>query len=312
LSGVLALVLVGPTAGGKSVAALAAAEMLGGEIISADSMKVYRGMDVGTAKPTAEERRRVAHHLLDILDPSESYDAARFAADCARAVEETASRGRAPIVEGGSALYLKSWLEGLFEGPARDERIRSRLRAEAGEKGRAHLHRRLAEVDPASAERIHPNDYRRMERALEVYELTGRPMSELHAGAESRVAPGVRIAGISVPRERLYARIDRRVDAMMAAGLLDEAKALASRPEGLSKEASSALGYAEVLAHLRGEFDLAEAVRLIKRNTRRLARKQMAWFRRFEGVTWVEPGEDEPAASVAARLVEAWGLKPQP
>jgi tRNA dimethylallyltransferase len=305
-------VLVGPTSSGKSAAALAAAELLGGEIISADSMKVYRGMDVGTAKPTAQERRRVAHHLLDILDPSESYDAARFAADCSRAIEEITSRGRAPVVEGGSALYLKAWLEGLFEGPARDERIRSRLRAEAAELGRAHLHRRLAEVDPASAERIHPNDYRRIERALEVYELTGRPMSEMHAGTESRVALGVRIAGISVPRERLYESIDRRVDSMMAAGLLDETRGLASRPGGLSKEAAGALGYAEILAHVRGEIDLSEAVRLIKRNTRRFARKQMAWFRRFQGVTWVEPEEDEPAASVAARLMEAWGLKPQP
>jgi len=300
-------VLIGPTASGKSAVALAAAERLGAEIISADSMKVYRGLDIGTAKPSAAERRRVPHHLIDILDPSESYDAARFAADCDAAMRDIASRGRPVVIEGGTALYLKAWLDGLFEGPERDDEIRRRLRAEADEKGRAYLHRRLAGVDPEAAERIHPNDYRRIERALEVHEITGRPISELQReAAAGRPGPGARVAGLRVPRERLYTRIDERADAMMAAGLLEEAKALAAREEPLSKEAASALGYAELFAHLRGEHDLDEAVRLIKRNTRRFARKQMTWFRRFEGVAWVEPAEGEAAEAVAGRVIAAW------
>jgi len=302
-------VLIGPTASGKSAVALAAAESLGAEIISADSMKVYCGLDIGTAKPSPDERRRVPHHLIDILDPSESYDAARFAADCDAAVRAIASRGRPAVIEGGTALYLKAWLEGLFEGPERDDAVRARLRAEADEKGRACLHHRLAGVDPEAAARIHPNDYRRIERALEVFEITGRPISELQReSAAARPGPvhGARVAGVRLPRERLYARIDDRVDAMMAAGLLDEAKTLAARDEPLSKEAASALGYAELFAHLRGEHDLAEAVRLIKRNTRRFARKQMTWFRRFESVAWIEPEEGEAAETVAEKAMAAW------
>jgi len=302
-------VLVGPTACGKSAVALAAAGKLGAEIISADSMKVYRGMDVGTAKPSTEDRRRVAHHLIDILDASESYDAARFAADCDEAVADITSRGRAVIIEGGTALYLKAWLEGLFEGPERDESIRRRLRAEAEAKGRPHLHRRLAEADPEAAARIHPNDYRRVERALEVFEITGRPISDLQREAASAGGgPQVesRIAGIRLPRERLYAHIDERVDAMMVAGLLEEAKALAARPEPPSKEAASALGYAELFAHIRGEHDLDEAVRLMKRNTRRFARKQETWLRRFESVAWVEPAEGEAVETLAGKVMAAW------
>ncbi len=300
-------IIIGPTASGKSSAALAIAENLGAEIVSADSMKVYRGLDIGTAKPSADEMSRVRHHLIDILDPSESYDASRFVEDCDRVISDLASRGVPAVIEGGTALYLKAYLEGLFEGPGRDDDIRARLRAEAETKGLAHLHRRLDGVDPESASRIHPNDLRRIERALEIFEITGRPISELqHESASQRGHVRATIVGISRPREELYERIDARVDAMMDAGLLEEVLRLAGSGTAISKEAASALGYSELLAHLKGECDLDEAIRLIKRNTRRFSRKQMTWFSRFEGVTWIETGPDEAAASVAERVVRAW------
>ena len=302
------LFLTGQTASGKGAVGAVLARHVGAEIISLDSMKVYRGMDVGTAKPSAERRRQVPHHMVDVVEPHEHFDAALYAAGAERAVEDIASRGAVPLFVGGTALYLKAITEGLFEGPAADARFRARLRAEAARLGTEHLHRRLAEVDPAAAERIHPNDLRRIERALEVYEKTGAPISELQ---EQFGRPSERYAPVimALRREKgdLHDRIERRVDAMMANGMLDEVRRLASGPKPLGKVASQALGYRELLAHLAGDCTLEEAVELIKLHTRQFAKAQMTWFKRIEGVRWFDVARGETPEHTARRLADFLG-----
>ncbi len=279
------LVLTGPTGSGKSALALELAERLGAEIISMDSMTLYRGMDIGTAKPTPEERRRVPHHLIDVLDPWESASVAWWlerAAECCRDIE---ARGRRVLIVGGTALYLKALLHGLFEGPPADEALRQRLTTEAEQRGAQVLHDRLGEIDPATAQRLHPNDLRRIVRALEVWELTGRPISAWQSqwthDAES--GPADRILYLDLPREQLYARIDARVPAMMAAGLVDEVRALRQLPRPLSREAAQALGYKEAFAHLDGRATLEETTALIQTRSRQFAKRQLTWFRHLPG-----------------------------
>jgi len=302
--------IVGPTASGKTSVALELAgnithgDQAGGEIISLDSMQLWRGMDIGTAKPTAEERRRVRHHLIELLEPSESFSVARYVEAAQAAVAEIAGRGRVPLFVGGTALYLKALLAGLFEGPSADWALRAELRRIAAEHGPAHLHERLQSVDPGTAQRLHPNDLRRIVRALEVYEKTGTPISELQrqwsAQRSGRQPP---IFGIARDRAGLYDRINRRVDEMMQGGLLDEVRRLLTMNPG--REARQALGYRELIAHLAGEIpSLDEAVGLIKRNTRRFAKRQLTWFRAFTGIIWIEmrPGDSPQSAATRIRL----------
>lgn len=295
--------LIGQTASGKGAAAVALAQEIGAEIISLDSMKVYRGMDVGTAKPPPERRAMVPHHMIGVADPGEHFSTALYVEGAERAIEEITERGAVPLFAGGTALYLKAMTEGLFEGPPADLDFRARLRAEAAERGPEHLHRRLAEVDPAAAERIHPNDLRRVERALEVYEKTGRPISELQKqfGRPNEKYDAV-IMGLRREKADLHERINRRVDAMMAAGLLDEVRRLAAARGPLGKEASQSLGYKEMLAHLNGECALDEAVELLKLHTRQFAKAQMTWFKRMENVEWFDVALDETVDHVAGRL----------
>jgi tRNA dimethylallyltransferase len=278
-----ALVLTGPTGSGKTQLGLELAERLGAEIVSMDSMAVYRGMDIGTAKPTPDERRRVPHHLLDVLDPWESASVAwwleRAAASC-RAIE---GRGRRVLFVGGTPLYLKALLYGLFDGPPADPAVRQRLTTAAEQEGPAALHRQLAAVDPASAARLHVNDVRRVIRALEVWELTGRPISawqtqwSARPSATDRGPP--RVLWLDLPRAELYARIDARVRGMIADGLVEEVRALLHLPRPLSREAAQALGYKEILAHLAGRSRLDEAIGLIQTRSRRFAKRQLTWFR---------------------------------
>jgi tRNA dimethylallyltransferase len=280
-----ALVLTGPTGSGKSRLALPLAERLGAEIVCMDSMTLYRGMDIGTAKPSAEDRRRVPHHLLDVLDPWESASVAWWleqAAGCCRDIE---GRGRRVLFVGGTPLYLKALQCGLFEGPPADEAIRARLTDEAQTLGRQTLHNRLAEVDPASAARLHPNDLRRIIRALEVWELTGEPLSRRRTQWTQPPAEADtdRILWLDLPREVLYARIDTRVEHMMKEGLVEEVRRLAGLPQSLSREARQALGYKEVLDHLAGVGSLEETVSLIRMRTRNLAKRQVTWFRHLAG-----------------------------
>lgn len=289
-----ARVLTGPTGAGKTRSAIDLARRLGAEIVSMDSMALYRGMDIGTAKPTIDERAEVPHHLIDVLDPWQSASVGWWLDAARQACEDITRRGRTPLFAGGTPLYLKALIFGLFDAPPADETIRKRLQAEADRSGGAALHRRLADVDPRAAERIHVNDLRRVVRALEVFELTGRPISEqqvewstppVETGAESP------IRWIDWPREELYARIDRRVDAMFAGGLVDEVRRLSSLPRPLSREAKQALGYRETLDHLAGRTTLDETIAAVKTHSRQFAKRQLTWFRHLPGCVPVAPHE---------------------
>lgn len=285
------LVIAGPTASGKTALAVALARRLGGEIVNADSQQVYRGLDVGTAKPSAAERAAAAHHLIDVVDPGEGMDAARFAALADAAIADVAARGRLPIVAGGTGLYLRALLHGVVAAPGRDPALRARLEEEAARCGRPALHARLAAIDPAAAARIRPNDLVRTVRALEIA-AGGTMPSELHAGhafQEDRYA--ARLFALDPPRAALHARIDARVAEMFAGGLLDEARALAAR-FGDAVPARWPIGYAEAIACVRGELEVAEAIRRVQVAHRRYARRQVIWLRRERGVEWIAPPID--------------------
>lgn len=290
-----AVILTGPTGCGKSALALDLAEQLGGEIVSADSMTLYRGMDIGTAKPTTAERERIRHHLLDLLDPGESANVAWWRDRAAAACADIAARGKLPVLVGGTPFYLQAVLYGLFDSPPADEPLRRQLEAE----DRFVLHARLAEVDPPTATRLHPNDVRRVVRALEVFALTGRPISSFQESWSAPPAP-IPIVVLDRPRDELYRRIDSRVEAMLAAGWLDECRRLRESP--LSREAGQALGYPELLAFLAGTGPpWNETVARICTRTRQFAKRQLTWFRRLPGAVWV-PAE----AGAADRVRQAW------
>ncbi len=292
------LVIAGPTATGKTEMALRVAERVGGEIVSADSMQIYRRMDIGTAKPTAEERARAAIHLIDFVPPDGEYTVVDFCADAAPLIADIHARGRLPILCGGTGLYIRALTEGFdFPPGRRGGEVRARLRAEADAVGPEALHRRLAQVDPAAAERIEPGDTRRIVRALEVHELTGEPMSAAQGRrrpVDAAGAPEYNCAKyvLTAPRQLLFGRIERRVERMMAAGWLQEVRALVA--EGVTAQAQSmqAIGYRHLLEHLGGARDLDETVRLIKRDTRRYAKRQMTWLRGGEGYRWLAIGSE--------------------
>jgi len=301
------LVVTGPTASGKERLALAVAERLAGEVVSADSMKVYRGLDVGTAKALAAQRAAVPHHLLDVADPGETFSAARWLVLAEAAIADIQARGRVAIVSGGTPFYLKALLEGLFEGPEADPALRRRLRAEAEARGAGHLHARLREVDPVAAGRIHPNDLRRIVRALEVHEKTGRPISALQR-QWGRQRPEYRPLIVAVRRRRddLTRRITDRARRMLDAGLLDEVRSLTEGGAELAKGPRQALGYAEALACLAGNLAKADLLPAIVAHTRQFARRQMTWLRRFEGVRWLEAGPDAATDDLAERTHQWW------
>jgi tRNA dimethylallyltransferase len=296
------LALVGPTASGKSEAAAALTGRLGAEIVSVDSMLVYRGMDVGTAKPTPAERARVPHHLVDVAEPEEPFSVARYQELARAVVEDVDARGHRVLLVGGSGLYFRAIVDEL-EFPATDPSAREELRAEAEVLGPDRLHRRLAEFDPAAAARIEPTNVRRTVRALEVAAVTGRPFSTYAARWERYPDERVRAAGIDVPRDVLARRIEARVRAMVDTGLLDEVRALLDRGLFGWLTASRAIGYAECARHLRGEITLAEATAETVRRTRELARRQMVWFRRDPRIRWFPAGE-HGAIDVVDELTE--------
>jgi len=304
-------ILTGCTAGGKSAVGLVLARRLGGEILSIDSMKVYRRMDIGTAKPSAGARREVPHHLIDEVEPSESYSLARYLEAADAAIRAIAARGRPIIAVGGTMLYLRGLLSGVFEGPPADPEFRTRFRERARLEGPGVLHAELARVDPEAASRIHVNDLRRIERAMEVYHACGEPISRLQTQWNA-TRPGYdcRLAALCRPVEETNRRINARVRRMMEEGLLDEVRALLSAPGGIGPQAAAAVGYAELIAHLKGVWTLEEAVERIKINSRRLGKHQRTWMRRMPGLRRVEVGHDESVERIAERVLEAWDSPP--
>lgn len=287
-----ALILTGPTASGKSSLALELAERLNAEIVAADSMTLYRGMDIGTAKLSVADRTRIPHHLIDVLDPWESANVAWWLERATECVADVESRGKIALFVGGTPFYLKALLCGLFESPPTDLKLRTRLEAEADAEGRAKLHSRLAEIDPESARRLHMNDLRRVVRALEIWHLTGKPLSAWQeqawwGGGGARFRPGSCLA-IDVPRIELYACIDKRVEQMFEKGWVDEVRKLREMQYPLSREASRALGYAEIAEHLEGKRSLTETIAEIQLRTRQFAKRQLTWFRALPGLEFCD------------------------
>jgi tRNA dimethylallyltransferase len=291
-----ALILTGPTGSGKSSLAMELAPRLNAEIVAMDSMTLYRGMDVGTAKPTALDRARVRHHLLDVLDPWQSASVAWWLDQAAACAADIEARGRTALFVGGTSFYLRAMLHGLFDGPPADEALRTQLETEAQSAGPQALHARLAAVDPVAAARLHANDVRRVVRALEVHELTGKPISAWQTqwrGREPAVAQNTldRCLCLDLPREELYRRIDARVVQMFAAGLVEEVRALRNLPRPLGREARQALGYKELFAYLDGQGTLEDAVAEVQMRSRNFAKRQRTAFRHLDGCRLVASRE---------------------
>ena len=298
------IVVAGPTASGKTAMGIALAKEYGGEIVSADSMQVYRGMDIGTAKATAEERAQAVHHMLDVAEPEENYSVSLYVRDAQRVCEEIIARGKIPIIVGGTGLYIDSLLRGTDFAPvAEDEGLRLRLTAEYEALGGDAMHARLAAVDSERAAKLPPSDKRRIVRALEIFELTGKSATE-HDEESRRRPPRFEAAYMVMnfaERQKLYERIDRRVDLMVEAGLFDEVQGLLDRGVSPDCTAMQAIGYKEAALALRGDITRAEAAELIKQGSRRYAKRQLTWFRRREGALWIN-WEDAPDFELARQL----------
>ena len=277
--------LVGPTGVGKTEASLWLAKQIDAEIVSADSMLVYRGMDIGTAKPTPEKRAAVRHHLIDILDPTESFSVGKYRQLAKEAIADIHGRGKMVLVCGGTGLYVRALVDGLFEGPSADWPLRQELEAEAERNGPESLYAKLMEVDPETAEKLSPKDVRRVIRALEVHAAAHRPISELQSQWKQR-GRAPTMFGLTMSRSLLYHRIEERVDTMFGRGLVEETERLLARGLRANRTAMQAIGYKEVAAYLDGECSLEEAKKLLKRDSRRYAKRQLTWFRKDDRIQW--------------------------
>ncbi len=303
--------LVGPTAVGKTEIAIELAGRLNAEIIAADSMQVYRGMDIGTAKPTKEAQGKIPHHLLDIVEIEETYDAARYRADVLRVIPEIMARGRRPLVAGGSGMYVRALRLGLFEGGSRDPEVRKKWLSIGEKKGMTYLHHILERVDPVAAAKIAPADTRRVLRALEHFEITGKPISAMQtqwagdgrskASAQWTAETGI-VVGLDRPRKTLHERCDRRVLEMLERGFLEEVERMIDRLEK-SPTAGQAVGYKEAVFHLRGKISREEMIELIQRHTRQLAKRQLTWFRREHNLKWINIEDGQTTSQIASQLV---------
>ncbi|MBN2713971.1 MAG: tRNA (adenosine(37)-N6)-dimethylallyltransferase MiaA [Planctomycetes bacterium] len=299
-------ILLGPTASGKERSALASAKLLGGDIISVDSMKIYRGLDIGTAKASPEMRKLVRHHCLDIAEPTEVFSTARYVSAAEDAISLVSAENRPVILSGGTALYYKNLLEGIFEGPSADPAVRTELLARAESEGHEALYAELESLDPQAAQKIHPNDIRRVVRALEVNRLTGKPISahQTQWGKWDMRYPCAMVA-IDWPRELLYKRIEERVDRMVDCGIEEEARMVFENRESYAHTPLQAVGYKEFFDYFESKATFDEAVDLLKKNTRHLAKSQMTWFRKFP-CEWLEMKEGMTADDVAGAAVEIW------
>lgn len=297
------VIICGPTGTGKSELALSLARQLGGEIVSADSQQVYRGMDVGTAKVSREVQDQIPHHLIDVIEPDQHFEAQTFCRLADGAIDSIISKGCVPFVVGGTGFYLRVLCNGICEAPPQDPEYRRELNELHQKEGMPYLHDMLSKIDPAAASNIHPNDVVRLIRALEVYHLTGGKMSELqeqHRFASKRY-DALKI-GLNVEREELYASINARVDAMMNAGLLDEVRGLVER-YGPDIKSLQAVGYREMVAHLKGELLLDQAVELTKKNTRHFAKRQMTWFKADPDIQWFNPEKSEEVSLMISNFL---------
>ncbi len=296
------ILILGVTASGKGRLAFDLAQGLDAEIISIDSMKVYRRMDVGTAKPPQEARRHIKYHLIDIVEPSDSFSVAAFLEAASNSIEQTTSRNKKIIAVGGTALYIKTLLYGLFDGPGPNQQIRAELKAREQAEGLVELHSELTNIDPIAAERINPNDSKRIIRALEVYQLTGKPISSFQNQWDRHdTKHNWTIIGLQREKTDTSGRINKRVKKMIVAGLVDEVKSLLAEEKPLSKQARCAIGYAEIIEYLNGQISLEDAIELIKKNTRRLAKNQRTWFKTFKNVHWLDIEPDEPPEKILTR-----------
>ena len=285
--------ILGPTCVGKTQVSLKLADILKGEIVSFDSRQVYKFMDIGTAKPTKEERERIPHHLINLVSPDEKFTAADYGKKARQIIREIIRRNKQPIGVGGSGLYLKALIKGFFVGPKADENIRKRLEREAQQFGEPYLFSRLKEVDPQAAERIHPNDLIRIIRALEVYELTGKPISAWQREGNYEPFPMrfVKI-GLNLERKKLYQRINLRVEEMISRGFLDELKVLKEKGFTPELKALKTVGYQELFAYSEEKLDLQAALEKIKLNTRHYAKRQLTWFRKDKEIIWLDAEDD--------------------
>jgi len=301
------LVILGPTASGKTKVSLEIADILKGEIISADSRQIYRFMDIGTAKPSLEERKKVPHHLIDIVNPDEYFSAADYSAKAREAIKNILGRGKEPIVIGGSGLYLRALFKGIFKGPGKDEKLRSKLKKRAEESGIESLHRELVKKDPEAAKKIGPHNLVRIIRALEVYELTGKKISDLQKKGEypPEEYDFVKI-GLELDREQLYQRIEQRVDQMITSGLVYEVKSLKEKGYDLRFAPLKTFGYKEIFQYQNGEISLEQAKGKIKLETRHYAKRQITWFKKEEGIFWIN-AEKENLRDKILRIFDGAG-----
>jgi len=293
--------LVGPTSVGKTLAAVNLAKKINAEIISCDSMQIYKGMDILTSKPPAGLRKKVKHHLINMVSPTKEYNVARFRKDALGKIKEIIKKGKTPLFVGGTGLYMSILLDGIFKTRTENKTIRKKLYQEAESKGSSYLYKRLKEVDPQAAKKIHPNDTRRIVRALEVFEVTGKTISQLQRerrGLNDEYA--VKIFCLNMERQKLYSRIEQRIDKMFKQGVLAEVRKLLRLK--LSKTARYAIGINELRGYFNGLYDLAEAKCLMKKNTRNYAKRQLTWFRKDKRIEWIVVGKKENPASVAKRI----------
>jgi tRNA dimethylallyltransferase len=298
------LVIVGPTGVGKTQASLELADILDGEVVSLDSRQVYKYMDIGTAKPTKREMKKIAHHLIDIVYPDERFTAADYGRKARGVIKEIIRRNKQPIVVGGSGLYLKALTKGFFKGPKADEKLREKLREEESKLGPYYLFDKLKEVDPKAASSIHPNDSVRIIRALEVYELTGKPITSLQEKGDYEPFEMDFIkVGLTLDRKKLYERIDQRVEKMITEGFLDEVKGLKEKGYSSELKAFKTVGYQELFSYLEGKIDLPLAVESIKLNTRHYAKRQLTWFRKDKEIKWLD-GEKENLIELILKYFE--------
>lgn len=297
------ILILGITASGKSRLAFELAKKLDAEIICIDSMKVYRRMNIGTAKPPAEARQQIKYHLIDIVEPSDSFSVGLFLEKANETIEQITSRNKTVIAVGGTALYIKALLHGLFDGPGTDEQIRKNLQQQIQTEGTEKLYGKLKQIDPAAAQRIHQNDSKRIIRAMEVYEITGQPISNFQQQFDTEPTQNWKIIGLRREKEIESKRINARVKKMLDTGLLDEVKSLLAEEKPLSKQAACAIGYAEIIDHLNGQTTLDETVELIKKNTRKLAKAQRTWFKTFKNVNWLDIKPEESAEKILERTM---------